>query len=177
MIAGRALALLVTPDPHPLLLNLSIASLMVMLTVCTHLAGLTGLIALMRRTAPQLKVQDSVMGQALLILGVVFGIFAIHSVEIWMYAVTYELLGSFRTFEEALYFSTVSFTTVGFGDLVLPERWRLVSAIEAANGFVLIGWSTAFLVSVTGQLRLLESEIEEELEEREKVRARRRSRR
>ena len=165
-----------TADPHPLFLNLAIASLMVGLTVCVHLAGLTSLIALMRRTAPRLKVHDSVMGQALLILGVVFGIFAVHSVEIWMYALLYELLGSFRTFEEALYFSTVAFTTVGFGDLVLPEKWRLVSVLEAVNGMLLIGWSTAFLVSVTGQLRLLESEIEEELEEREEARSRRRAR-
>jgi hypothetical protein len=151
----------------PLLLNMAVATGMVVLTVGIHLAGLTGLVAMTRRTTRRLRANNDILGQAGLIMGIVLGLFVLHSLEIWAYAALYEVLGAFSRFEEALYFSTVAFTTVGFGDLVVDSHWRLVSAIEAANGFILIGWSTAFLVSVTRQVRLLEAEIEEEIEERD----------
>jgi hypothetical protein len=50
----------------------------------------------------------------------------------------------------------VTFTTLGYGDIVLEGNWRLFGAIEAGNGLILFGWSTAFLLSVTSRLRLLE---------------------
>ena len=61
-----------------------------------------------------------------------------------------------RTFEEALYFSTVTFASLGYGDIVLSPRWRLVSAIEAANGVILFAWSTAFLLMITRRLMVVE---------------------
>jgi hypothetical protein len=51
--------------------------------------------------------------------------------------------------EEALYFSTVSFSTIGFGDVVLSPEWRMFSSLEGINGFLLIGWSTAYLVAAS----------------------------
>ena len=68
------------------------------------------------------------------------------------------IVAEFGTFEQALYFSTVSFSTLGFGDLTLGVNWRVLGAIEAVNGLVLIAWSTAFLMNVTNRLRLLEHE-------------------
>ena len=59
-------------------------------------------------------------------------------------------------FEPALYFSTVSFTTLGYGDIVLGPDWRIMSAIEGANGLILFGWSTAFLISMMSKMRTLE---------------------
>ena len=58
--------------------------------------------------------------------------------------------------EPALYFSTVTFVALGYGDIVLDAPWRLLSAIEAANGVILIAWSTAFMFGVTARLRALE---------------------
>ena len=98
----------------------------------------------------------SLTGQGALVLFVVFGIFAIHTVEIWLYAAFYYGVGALREFENALYFSTVSFASLGYGDIVLSREWRLVSAIEAANGVILFAWSTAFLLSVMARLRSLE---------------------
>jgi hypothetical protein len=93
-----------------------------------------------------------------LILIVVFGIFALHTVQIWLYAALYIALGEMRSFEEALYFSTVTFASLGYGDIVLSPKWRVLSAIEGANGVILFAWSTAFLLAVTTRLRLLEHE-------------------
>jgi hypothetical protein len=83
-------------------------------------------------------------------------VFALHTAEIWLYAALYLGLGELKTFEGALYFSTVTFASLGYGDIVLSPRWRVLSAIEAANGVILFAWSTAFFLSVTTRLRLLE---------------------
>ena len=99
---------------------------------------------------------SAVGGRIGVILFVVLGIFAIHTVEIWLYAAAFWGLGAIGDFESALYFSTATFTTLGYGDIVLDGKWRLFGAIEAGNGLILFGWSTAFLLSVTGRLRMLE---------------------
>lgn len=76
----------------------------------------------------------------------------LHVIEVIIWAVAYRLLtpiGSLDTFEKAVYFSSVTFTTLGYGDITLPlEEWRLLSGVEALNGILLVGWTTAFLFAV-----------------------------
>ena len=139
-----------------LLANLGLATLMVSATVLVHFWGLLGLTRVLRHGGGRLRLHEGIPRQATLILLVVFGVFVLHTIEIWLYAGLYRSLGETRSFEEALYFSTVAFSTLGFGDVVLTPRWRLVSAIEGANGMILIGWSAAFLLTVTSRLKLLE---------------------
>ena len=52
----------------------------------------------------------------------------------------------------ALYFSAVTYTTTGYGDLVLPQVWRLVGAIEALTGILMCGWSTGFFFAVVNRI-------------------------
>ncbi len=76
---------------------------------------------------------------------------ALHTLEIGLWAYAYlELVpsGQLDSFEEAMYFSFVTFTTVGYGDITLSEGWRLLSGIEALNGILLVGWSTALLFAI-----------------------------
>ena len=76
----------------------------------------------------------------------------LHVVEVVIWAVAYRVLtpiSSLDTFEKAMYFSVVTFTTLGYGDITLPEHeWRMLSGIEALNGILLVGWTTAFLFAV-----------------------------
>lgn len=139
-----------------LIQNLAVATGMVALTVTVHFFGLLALLYFLRHRASRFRTHESTLGQGALILFVVFGIFAIHTIEIWIYAAFYYLIGALHDFESALYFSTVSFASLGYGDIVLNHDWRLVSAIEAANGVILFAWSTAFLLSVMARLRSLE---------------------
>jgi len=81
------------------------------------------------------------------ILTVVMGTFALLTVEVWLWGLAYYLLDVVRDFETALYFSTVTFSTIGYGDVVPAHGWRLFCALEGINGFLLIGWSTAYLIS------------------------------
>ncbi|NJM92635.1 MAG: two pore domain potassium channel family protein [Rhodospirillaceae bacterium] len=82
----------------------------------------------------------------------VFGLLALHSVEIWSYAFLYAGLGEFETLETSLYFSAATFTTLGFGDVTLDVGRRLIAGTEALIGLILIGWSTAILVSLTTRM-------------------------
>lgn len=136
--------------------NLALAAFMVSLTVVVHFAGLLVLIWLLRSRGHRFRAHESAIGQGAAIVFLVLGLVAIHTVEIWLYAVVYFALGALPDFEAALYFSTTSFTTIGYGDVVLEKKWRLLSAIEGANGLLLFGWSTAFLFSVTTRMRTLE---------------------
>ena len=84
---------------------------------------------------------------AAIVTGVLF-VMLVHSVQVWMWAMTFHLVGAFEAMEPALYFSLVSFSTVGFGDITLGPDWRLLSALTAANGFISFGWSTAYMVEL-----------------------------
>lgn len=136
--------------------NLALATATVCATVTIHFGGLLLLMWALRYGGHRLRPHESLAGQGALILGIVLGIFAIHTVEIWLYALAFLKLGAIGNFETALYFSTATFTTVGYGDVTLPQEWRLFGSIEAANGVILFAWSTAFLLSVTSRLRGLE---------------------
>ncbi|HXZ68991.1 MAG TPA: potassium channel family protein, partial [Alphaproteobacteria bacterium] len=139
-----------------LIYSLAFATVMVATTVFVHFWGLLGLTALMGQGGGRLRLHEGRARQAVLIVLTVFGLFGLHTIEIWLYGALYSGLGEFKNFEEALYFSTTTFVTIGYGDIVLSPRWRLIAAIEGANGLILIGWSTAFLMTVTTRLRLLE---------------------
>ena len=73
-------------------------------------------------------------------------------IESGIWAVAYYQLAVLDNFEECLYFSLVSFTTLGFGDVVLSDHLRILAAIEAANGIILFGWSTAIVVAVVQRI-------------------------
>ena len=54
--------------------------------------------------------------------------------------------------QSALYFSAVTYTTTGYGDLLLPKEWRLIGGVEALTGILMCGWSTAFFFIVASKL-------------------------
>jgi len=142
-----------------LLENVIAAIFMVSLTIMVHFAGLTLLIALMRsRFVGGFRRERHDHGAVITLL-VLLSIALLHTIEIWLFAALYIALGLFDSIVDAVYFSASTFSTVGFGDIVLDERWRLLAATEGAHGFLLIGWSTAFLVSVTARMGLLEARL------------------
>lgn len=76
------------------------------------------------------------------------------TVAVWMWALTFLVLEIFGTLEEAVYFALVAFTTLGFGDILLPVEWRLLGGMAALNGLLNIGLMTAAMVETLRQLRL-----------------------
>ncbi|MEM9341851.1 MAG: ion channel [Pseudomonadota bacterium] len=78
------------------------------------------------------------------------------TVAVWMWALAFWWLALFSTMEASVYFALVAFTTLGFGDVLLPEGWRLLSGICAANGFLLFGLITARFVELMRETRLMQ---------------------
>ena len=85
---------------------------------------------------------------ALLIVTLVAAIMFLHLIQTSLWAVFYYAQGLFSDFETSLYFSMVSFTTIGYGDVLLPRRWRLLGVIEGFSGVLLCGISAAFTFAV-----------------------------
>ena len=78
---------------------------------------------------------------------------AVMTMSVWLWALAFEALGLFGTLEEAVYFALVSFTTLGFGDILLPKDWRLLGGMAAANGFLSFSLLTAILVETFRVMR------------------------
>jgi hypothetical protein len=75
-----------------------------------------------------------------------------HLIEIAAWAVPFALFGQFVDFSAALYHSAENYTTLGYGDVVMSASWRLLGPIEAADGMLMFGVSTAMLFAVIQRL-------------------------
>ncbi|MFO1123142.1 MAG: ion channel [Hyphomicrobiales bacterium] len=82
------------------------------------------------------------------IITTVLFILGVQLVNVTVWAVTFLLVGAIDSFEPALYFALVSFTTAGYGDITLSHHWRILSGLTTANGFLMFGWSTAYMVEL-----------------------------
>ena len=76
----------------------------------------------------------------------------LHLVEISVWAALYLWNGAMPDAASAFYFSAVTYTTTGYGDLVLPPQWRLHGGIEALTGILMCGWSTGFFFAIVNRL-------------------------
>ena len=87
-----------------------------------------------------------------LLIITMMGIIFSHSIQIWIWAFVYLRLGEFTDLVSALYFSSTTLTTLGYGDITLSESWQLLSTFEAMGGLIIFGASTAFLIGAMRHL-------------------------
>jgi len=88
------------------------------------------------------------MEKAVLISVLTVWMFLAIVLEAWLWALLYlynPLITALPDMETAFYFSMVTFTTLGFGDVVLTGQWRMLASIQAANGVIIFGWTTALI--------------------------------
>ena len=79
-------------------------------------------------------------------------LFAGHLLQIAIWAALFMYLGEFNDFLTAFYHSAVNFASLGYGDIVMSEKWRLLGALEASNGVLMFGLSAGTLLSVMNKL-------------------------
>ena len=131
-----------------------IGAAIVALTVVIHAIGTTMWIRHIGQRYADEEYWRGRMAIAILIRTVLV-VIALHTIEIMLWAGSYIVFlpaGELTSFEQAVYFSFVTFTTLGYGDITLSEGWRILSGIEALNGILLIGWTTAMLFSLVQHL-------------------------
>ncbi len=127
-----------------------IGSALIAITVVIHAVGTTTWVRHLARQYADVPIANNKQAIAIIIKTVLI-VFALHAIEIMVWAGAYQVLLPLRelgSFEQAVYFSFVTFTTLGYGDITLSEGWRVLSGIEALNGILLVGWSTALIFAV-----------------------------
>jgi hypothetical protein len=134
--------------------QLALATLMVVITVLMHGGGIASLARVLQFDPAVTEAHHHFsMRHAMLILTIVLALFTLHGLEIWLYGAVYLIIGAVADLESAVYFSTITPAGIDFDDAEMMHRWRLVGAIEGVNGVLLLGWSTAFFVTVVARLR------------------------
>lgn len=118
---------------------------MVSATVTVHLLGLMGIL---RATAYHIEHWRSpwlAMDRLLVPLAMASGLFLLHGLEVWGYALLFWLGGATPTLEESLFVSAGAYSTAGWMNAHVADGWRVIAVLESLNGMLLLGWSTAFL--------------------------------
>jgi hypothetical protein len=123
-------------------------SVLLLITTVIHALCTAAVLGVLRRTHANAWANRSAMTRVSLISGLVLVMFFAALLEAGVWAVAYLKVGAIPDLETALYFSTVTFTTLGYGDVTLDTGWRLLSAFQAANGTIMFGWTTAMVMAV-----------------------------
>jgi hypothetical protein len=130
-----------------MLVNIVIAAILFIATTATHAVGMMLSLNRVQKYTGDLDKHPR-LTRILLVSGIVLLMFLVTMIEVLMWALTYLALNAIQGMEQALYFSMVTFTTLGYGDVVLSEQWRLLSSFEAANGIIMFGWTIAIVINV-----------------------------
>lgn len=96
---------------------------------------------------------------ALVLSVTVVWVLGMVSAGVWIWAFALRGLGIFASMESSVYFALLAFTTLGFGDVLLPREWRLLGGMAATNGLLSMGLLTAMLVEILRHVRV--SQLEE----------------
>ena len=124
--------------------KLLIALALMAVCVAIHAGGLS---AVLRRLRLVSEVRTFWAGTWLFIL-VAAWMILLHLIEVAVWGLFYLWRGAINGLASALYFSAVTYTTTGYGDVVLPENWRIVGGVEALTGILMCGWSTGVFFAV-----------------------------
>lgn len=133
-----------------MLLNILIGLSMVGITVIIQAFGTSFWIKHLINELSKIRGQISNIASMKLLVSTSIFLLVINTFQAIIWAVLYYNItdvSEIKTFEEAIYFSLITFTTLGYGDLTMSMDHRVLSGIEALNGILLIGWSTTLIYS------------------------------
>ena len=117
-----------------------------------HVTGIVLLGEELVRQRERIEARIGFAYAAFLLIVVFTVVIILHVCEATIWAGFYSWGGLFKDFETSLYFSMKSYSTVGYGDVLLPQNWRLLGTIEGISGVLLCGLSAAFLFAIVNAL-------------------------
>jgi voltage-gated potassium channel len=137
--------------PMILFNQLAAAALLLTLTLCLQCAGVTTLVEWLKRVLTRDINKRGPVYSATLVVKSTVAIVALQGLVILLWASFYRSL-CFPSWEHAFYFSATSYSTVGYGDLILPSNWRLLGPLEAITGVLMCGISVSILFALVTRL-------------------------
>ena len=134
------------------------ASLLLAITVVVHAVGMIILLRWVVRA--HAGVGPRFWAMTWLLIRLAWCLIAVHLVEIAIWALFFWRQKCLPDLESVFYFAGVTYTTVGYGDLVLPKEWRLLGPIEGLTGILMCGLSTGFFFAVVSKIYRAQSDAE-----------------
>ena len=133
------------------MLNVAVmACALVAATVVVHAIGIAVLLKTLLGRHPQLPIH--VWPMIKLVVGMTWALIMIHLIEVAIWALFFLWAECLPDAESAFYFSGVTYATVGYGDVVLPQPWRLLGPLEGLTGILMCGLSTGFFFAVFSRI-------------------------
>jgi hypothetical protein len=136
----------------PVLAPLAVGAAIILCTVFIHALAVGATVNFIRYERHKGRMGTGFLIDLAIVVSVVLFAFSAHLLEIALWAGLLLICGEFGDFGVAFYHSAVNYTTLGYGDIILTPSWRLLGPLEAANGALLFGVSTAIVFAVMQRL-------------------------
>ena len=124
----------------------------VLCTILIHSLALNATVTYFRRETKLGYAGRGYLTDLRIVMLVMSFAFVAHAIEVAMWAWILMMCGEFQDFGFACYHSAVNYTTLGYGDVIMTPRWKLLGPVEAADGSLMFGVSTAMVFAVTAHL-------------------------
>jgi len=129
---------------HELLIGAVVSAL----NISLHAVAMTAVIQSARKAAAKAAARHPALFLAAVMIAAVSVLMAAHVAEAGIWSLAYAMVGAAPAGADWMYFAFVNYTTLGYGDILPTEEWRLLGPITAMNGVLLFGWSTAVMFDV-----------------------------
>jgi hypothetical protein len=136
-----------------MLIQIAFGSAILIVSILIHVGFVSTAIGVLRRHGQRSRGVIGLPRVASVLVVATLWLLGAHTASVWLWSLAFFLLGVFETLEPAVYFTLVTFTTLGYGDITLTVDWRILSGMTAINGLLMFGFSTAFLFEVFAKMR------------------------
>ena len=141
-----------SPPEVALLLPLLVSLVTTLATIAIHAIALLGVVRIVRREYLLGRAGTRFWRDVAIVATVTQLALVAHVMEIAIWAAVLGLCGEFNRFGGAFYHSAMNYTTLGYGDVVMSASWKLLGPLEAANGLLMFGVSTAMIFALIQRL-------------------------
>jgi hypothetical protein len=141
-----------------ILVPLAVSAIVVLGTLFIHALAVGATVNFVRHERRLGRAGSGFRVDITIVMLVMLFAFVAHLIEIAMWAGLFVICGEFQEFGIAYYFSAVNYTTLGYGDLIMSPSWKLLGPLEAADGALMFGVSTAMIFTVIVRLVQLKFE-------------------
>jgi hypothetical protein len=136
----------------PISIPLAVGVVPILCTIFIHALAVMATVSFVRRERRLGRAGVSFWNDVGIVTLAISFALAAHLVEISLWAILFIICGEFPEFGTAYYHSAVNYTTLGYGDLIMTPSWRLLGPLEAADGMLMFGVSTALIFAIIERL-------------------------